>query len=206
MNTKFFDLSKEKQDRIINGSLKIICRYGYRHASTDEIVAEAGISKGLLFHYFISKKGLFRFLYDYSAHYILNELRRTGIPDAEDYFEVQSRLLRTEAGIMQLYPCMFLFLHNADCTDDPEAREALEGLALLGAVRKRYAEILAGVPVTSAARGPLSEEDLSLLTALLTYARLGILRDLLRKEAFSAESFLEETSAQLRLLRKMNDQ
>ena len=52
MNDKFFDLKQEKQDRMINASLKIFSRGGYRHASTDEIVKEAGISKGLLFHYF----------------------------------------------------------------------------------------------------------------------------------------------------------
>ena len=45
MNDKFFDLKQEKQDRMINASLKIFSRGGYRHASTDEIVKEAGISK-----------------------------------------------------------------------------------------------------------------------------------------------------------------
>ena len=51
MNGKFFDLNKEKQDRMINAALKVFAINGYRHASTDEIVREAGISKGLLFHY-----------------------------------------------------------------------------------------------------------------------------------------------------------
>lgn len=52
MNDKFFDLKQEKQDRMINASLKIFSRGGYRHASTDEIVKEAGISKGLPFSLF----------------------------------------------------------------------------------------------------------------------------------------------------------
>ena len=52
MNEKFFDLKKEKQDRMINASLKLFAINGYKHASTDDIVNEAGISKGLLFHYF----------------------------------------------------------------------------------------------------------------------------------------------------------
>ena len=51
MNDKFFDLKKEKQDRMINAALKVFALRGYRHASTDDIVKEAGISKGLLFHY-----------------------------------------------------------------------------------------------------------------------------------------------------------
>ena len=44
MNEKFFDLNKEKQDRMINASLKLFALNGYKHASTDDIVTEAGIS------------------------------------------------------------------------------------------------------------------------------------------------------------------
>jgi len=44
MNEKFFDLKKEKQDRMINAALKVFAMNGYEHASTDEIVKEAGIS------------------------------------------------------------------------------------------------------------------------------------------------------------------
>ena len=38
MNEKFFDLKKEKQDRMINAALKIFAKNGYRHASTDDMV------------------------------------------------------------------------------------------------------------------------------------------------------------------------
>ena len=74
MNEKFFDLKKEKQDRMINAGLKVFAQNGYRHASTDEIVKEAGISKGLLFHYFVSKAGYYAFLYDYITRFTILEL------------------------------------------------------------------------------------------------------------------------------------
>lgn len=73
MNDKFFDLKKEKQDRIINAALKVFALNGYRHASTDDIVKTACISKGLLFHYFESKLGLYVFLFDYSSRFMLLE-------------------------------------------------------------------------------------------------------------------------------------
>ncbi len=203
MNTKFFDLQKNKQDRIINGSLKIICRYGYRHASTDEIVAEAGISKGLLFHYFISKKGLVRFLYDYCSHYVLDELRRTGLTGAEDYMAIQERLLRMEATVMEIYPCMLLFLSYADRSADAEVAEALQDLPLYGAVSRRYGEILSASGLTLPGNGPLSPEEMSRLTTLLTYLRLGVVRDMLRREDFRAETFLAECTHSLHLIRKM---
>ncbi len=59
MNAKFFDVKKAKQDAIINAALKSFALNGYKKTSTDVIVREAGISKGLLFHYFISKQGLY---------------------------------------------------------------------------------------------------------------------------------------------------
>ena len=56
MNEKFFDLKREKQDRIMGAAIKFFALYGYENASTDDMVREAHISKGLFFHYFISKK------------------------------------------------------------------------------------------------------------------------------------------------------
>ena len=70
MNAKFFDLKQEKQDRMVNAALKIFALNGYSHASTDDIVKEAHISKGLLFHYFDSKIGVYSFIYDYSVRFI----------------------------------------------------------------------------------------------------------------------------------------
>ena len=63
MNEKFFDLKREKQDRIMGAAIKFFALYGYENVSTDDMVREAHISKGLLFHYFISKKGLYGFIY-----------------------------------------------------------------------------------------------------------------------------------------------
>ena len=74
MNQKFFDIQKEKQDRVINAALLVFSQNGYRHAGTDEVVKRASISKGLLFHYFESKLGLYVFLYDYAVRFMLLEL------------------------------------------------------------------------------------------------------------------------------------
>lgn len=74
MNEKFWDMKKEKQDRIMNAAIGVFATQGYGHASTDEIVKRAGISKGLLFHYFISKQGLYDFLYDYFSRFMRLEL------------------------------------------------------------------------------------------------------------------------------------
>ena len=62
---KFMDLESHKRDRIINAALKEFC-CGYEKASTDVIVRDAGISKGLLFYYFGSKCQLYEFMIAYA--------------------------------------------------------------------------------------------------------------------------------------------
>lgn len=63
---KFLALEENKRDRIVNAAMKEFS-YGYKRASTDTIVKDAAISKGLLFHYFGTKENLFEFLINYAA-------------------------------------------------------------------------------------------------------------------------------------------
>lgn len=113
MNEKFFELKKEKQDRMINAAIKVFAINGYAHASTDEIVKEAEISKGLLFHYFGSKIGLFSFVYDYSVRYICLELTGAVDKSDNDYFSLHIQLKRGEANALRAYPFMIAFLDRA---------------------------------------------------------------------------------------------
>ena len=92
MNEKFFDLKKEKQDRMINAALKVFGMRGYQFASTDDIVREAGISKGLLFHYFGSKLGLYSFVYDYSVRFMSLELKAAVDDKETDFFALHKIL------------------------------------------------------------------------------------------------------------------
>ncbi len=55
ISEKLKSLTLDKQERIINASLAEFARNGYERASTNEIVKEAGISKGSLFVYFNNK-------------------------------------------------------------------------------------------------------------------------------------------------------
>lgn len=113
MNEKFFELKKEKQDRMINGALKIFALQGYRHASTDDIVREASVSKGLLFHYFESKQGLYEFVCDYSARFLLLELAPVLRGTERDLFEVLRQVAFARMQVMRGYPYLCLFLDRA---------------------------------------------------------------------------------------------
>ena len=57
MPTETFEkLPKEKRERIINTGIQAFSRNPYKDVSTDSITKQCQISKGLLFHYFGSKK------------------------------------------------------------------------------------------------------------------------------------------------------
>lgn len=126
MNAKFFDLSKDKQDRMINAALKLFAQNGYRHASTDDIVREAGISKGLLFHYFGSKIGVYSFVYDYSVRYMTLEFKTTINPNERDIFEVLKQKQQAFLHAMRRYPYMQQFLNRSNSENVNEALIATE--------------------------------------------------------------------------------
>lgn len=178
MNERFFDLKKARQDQIINGAMRIFAENGYKHASTDEMVAAAGISKGLLFHYFKSKKGTWLFLYEYCTRYMLLELREADRRQGCDFFEMYRQLVRVDAAVLKKYPWLPLFLKRAD-----EEAEKIKLAADLpdGLLREtaRHRDVL----LQEAGRPPfLSDEDIATLEQMLEYTRFGLLRELLKKE------------------------
>ena len=178
MNERFFDLKKARQDQIINGAMRIFAENGYKHASTDEMVAAAGISKGLLFHYFKSKKGTWLFLYEYCTRYMLLELREADRRQGCDFFEMYRQLVGVDAAVLKKYPWLPLFLKRAD--EEAEkiklASDLPDGL-LRETARHRDALL------QEAGRPPfLSDEDIATLEQMLEYTRFGLLRELLKKE------------------------
>lgn len=169
MDAKFFDLHKNKQDKIIRSALKTFAKYGYRHASTDEIVAGAGVSKGLLFRYFESKIGLYLFLCDYSARYLLLQLRTTIKDPSSQFYELMIQLLNAECQTIRIYPYLILFLESAL---DEEAPEAADCVAAAADWQKSYRDLLEG------AQPPyfMTSEDTGRIAAMIRYTRIPLMR------------------------------
>lgn len=59
---KFLALPKEKQKAILDGAMQVFGSAPYKKASVGDIAKAAGISKGMVFYYFGSKKELYLFL------------------------------------------------------------------------------------------------------------------------------------------------
>lgn len=197
MNEKFFDLKQEKQDRMINAALKVFAMNGYQHASTDEIVKEAGISKGLLFHYFISKIGLYEFLYDYSARYMQLELR-TSISESEtDYFKLIRQEQEAQMEVCRKYPYMQLFIDRSMTEDVPEAIDVVKEQRIQ--MQETYDAILERVDQS---RFP---EDLELIRLhnMLQYTLKALLIEQSQMGTFDPDRYCKEAITYLDMVRTM---
>lgn len=70
------DVRVDKRKRILNASLEEFVERGFDGASTNAIANRAGVAKGLLFHYFRSKQGLYLALLDQAVRRLTEQLYR----------------------------------------------------------------------------------------------------------------------------------
>lgn len=126
MLSKFFNLEQEKQERILNAATKEFAEKNYANASTNEIVKQAGISKGLLFHYFKNKKELYLFLYDYYLELMVDDLFANIDLDEPDIFTKYRNITLIKFELMKKHPEMFNFVRLAFEEDSPDIKIELE--------------------------------------------------------------------------------
>ena len=120
MNEKFYALSEEKQNAIINAGFKVFAKNSYKKSPVNEIAIEAGISKSLLFFYFRNKKELYIFLLKKSEELTKRTLMESGVMNGTDIFDIMYRGLLAKASMMKKYPDMGNFSIKAYYEKDPE--------------------------------------------------------------------------------------
>lgn len=197
MNGKFFDLKKEKQDRMINAALKVFAINGYRHASTDDIVREAGISKGLLFHYFINKLGVYQFVYDYSVRYMALELSTYVNAKERNLFEVVKQTQGARLNAMRGYPYMQKFLERSYFEDVSEVLEIIGDKREI--LLKAYQEIYQRIQFDSLPK----TVDGKKLYGLLDHAAEGLINEHFQNNSFQADMVLQEIVEYVEMVRKL---
>lgn len=186
MNSKFFDLNKKKQDRIINAALQIFAENGYRQANTEEIVKLAEISKGLLFHYFISKMGLYEFLVDYSIKYITMELNTTINKEEKNYFSIEKQVELVKFHVMKQFPYMILFVK----TVPQESKVKLEDT---------FASIYKQADYSKYGK----QFEIKRLHTMVTYILEGVMQEQVKQPCFLPEQVYTENAAYLDMLQNM---
>ena len=113
MDNIFLKIPQEKRDCIINAALEEFAKSGFSKASTTAIVEKAGISKGLLFHYFGSKKNLYESLKHFALNHICEVLEEGINFSQQDYFKRAHDAMMLKFSIIETYPYLYEFLDTA---------------------------------------------------------------------------------------------
>ncbi len=109
MNEAFRALPKEKQRRVLNAALAEFAQKEYKRASTDQIAARAGISKGSLFYYFKNKQTLYIYLVRQLQAMIERHLDMEKLRGITDFFEMLEYAIEEKAAMLRRMPHMMEF-------------------------------------------------------------------------------------------------
>lgn len=127
MSDKLDALPEEKRKNILSAALTEFAEHGYLNASTNRIVKAAGISKGLLFHYFDSKKKLFLYVLDHTIQFLMQKMTTYAVKLSGDFFEQLSQyaLIKMRIGIEE--PEMYHILYDVYVNLPQEIMDELMG-------------------------------------------------------------------------------
>lgn len=100
----------EKEQSILVTSAKLFGKYGYRGTKTDQIAEAAGVSKGLLFHYYGNKSGLYQATYDYASNFFYQRVDYSVWTKASDLLEMVVEATKYKIELQLKYPIQFSFL------------------------------------------------------------------------------------------------
>jgi TetR/AcrR family transcriptional regulator len=135
------------RDKLIEGAIKVFANYGYDKASTTLIAKKAGLSKGLIFHYFGNKDDLYVQTYKSAVR-----LLATQIVERIDYTEkdLLRRLRKTielKLRLMKRYPDILTFISEAFLNPPAEHKNILDEINTFE-VEKAFAGFYAGIDYT----------------------------------------------------------
>ncbi|BDG47723.1 TetR/AcrR family transcriptional regulator [Parageobacillus sp. KH3-4] len=130
---------QEKKDLIIKVAIEEFVKNGYEKASTDVITRRAGISKGILFHYFKSKKNLYLYLVNYVKDFLteiaMEELKKI---QSDDFFERIKEIVLLKQKITVQYLQETQFITDAFLNPPVAVKEEMEEII------KKYYETYQG--------------------------------------------------------------
>jgi len=122
---KIMAMDPEKRERVINAAMKEFSK-GFKTACTDTIVREAGISKGLLFHYFGTKDGLYNFITKTACEIVYNEYLVLIDVNQMDIIEKVWQMTLLKMDLSYKHPAVFDFLAKAyiEMQENPDSEIA----------------------------------------------------------------------------------
>lgn len=129
----FYELDIDKKKRIINAGLREFAHHDYSHASTNEIVKKAIISKGSLYKYFTNKEDFYFYILDYIVDDLVKELEDSLPKINGDIFEVIFQYAKVEFNWHIKNPDKYQLLKRAFIDDSSNMyRKTVERYKLVG--------------------------------------------------------------------------
>jgi AcrR family transcriptional regulator len=120
--------NKDLKHEIIKAAYKAFAKASYRKVSTNDIVDEAGVSKGLLFHYFKNKKSLYLTLYEMAWLIIHKDIFEDFPYEEQDVFERLKYLILRKSQAMQEHKTLTSFIKQVHMNDDKEIAKKRSGM------------------------------------------------------------------------------
>ncbi len=193
---KFLNLSKEKQNTIIDAALKTFGTNGYKKTSISDIAAAAGISKAMVFHYFGTKKALYLYLINLCGSIMINEINEKFDNSVTDFFDRIKMSSNIEISAMKRHAAIPSFLTSAYFETDEEVKEDLKAIfASSEDFRNKIA--FDGMDTSRFKEGV----DLRLLMKMLLWMADGYTKEISNKTEINFDTMLEEFNECLNMLK-----
>lgn len=116
----------EKHTLILNAAATLFAKYGYKKTTVDEIVAMAGISKGLFYHYYPNKKQLYLYIYDLYTNALSQSVKKEADTSSTDFFERLQQVSHLRIAFIRQYPDLWNFLYSAYYEEDPQVADDIK--------------------------------------------------------------------------------
>ena len=130
----------QAREKILTSAIQEFALQGYSKASTNRIMEQAGMAKGLLFHYFSNKPKLYLACLDKVLSEFQLQLDQFMQHMSLDIFERLASYLRWKSELFHSEPITFRFLLGVNKLP-PEVRQRAD--SVLAAWRKKNSKLLA---------------------------------------------------------------
>jgi AcrR family transcriptional regulator len=181
--------------RLEGAFLKLVEEKPFAKITVNDIVKEAGVSKGLLFHYFESKLGVYEFVYEYSVRYMVIELSTTVSKAESNMFELMKQIEFARMNATKGYPYMQQFLNRAQSEDVGEVLVATESKRAI--LEAEYARLESQIRYM----GFPSGVDGRKLYKMLDYTIKGLMTERFMEGAFQPEMLYKEITEYLDMMK-----
>lgn len=116
----------DKYNQIMLAAAIQFAKHGYRKTTIDEIVVEAGISKGLFYHYFTSKKEIYIHLYNLYVDILSKNIQEKVDIAETDFFQRLKQITHIRIDFITEYPNLWNFLYSAYYEEHPDIAPLIE--------------------------------------------------------------------------------